>query len=491
MKRTATLLILTALLANLAACGGAPAETPAGDTTAASGETTTAAETDPPLEVKDFGGHVVKIMTRDDSATSIAWNTVDVYAAEENGEAINDAVYRRNVKVEDTYNVKIERHAVKLADHVNTVKNNVMAGDDTYDLILTLVTHSATLSGEGVLNELNALPYLDFTKDCWDSSAMADFAIGGKNYYCMGEVNITDNDATWSTLFNKDLKAKYTAIPDLYELVKSGKWTMDALREYGKMATVDLDSDSVMNWEKDQFGLIDQYEAAVAIFSGAGLRTISVDDKANFTYELDSETNVNALGRIWEFFSDKTFQLNADDHSVTDKWNVLSRGTFKSGRGLFFMVPLSSIRLIRDMEYDFGILPVPKLDEKQAEYCSTIQYNNATAYSIPVTAADPARTALILEALCEGSVDTLTPAYYDITLKRKASRDDASSDMLDLIFAKRCLDPSFAFTSIGTWDHIKNVAKAESNNVVSLEAANHDTFLANAEKIFTTLKELD
>ena len=483
MKRTMTLLILAALLANLAACGGAPSESPAGDTTA-SGETTTAAETDPPLEVKDFGGHVVKVMTRTDTAESISWKNVDVYASEENGDAINDAVFRRNVKLEDTYNFTIERVQVGQADHVNTVKNSVMAGDDEYDLILTIINHQAALSTEGMLHNLNALPYLDFTKSCWDTSAMEDFAIGDRNYYCMGDVNITDNDATWSILFNKDLKAEYTGIPDLYELVKSGKWTIDRLGEYGRMATVDLDGDSTMNWEKDQFGLIDQYESSVAIFSGAGLRTVDVDKDGNFIYQLDSETNVNALNKIWEFFSDKTFQLNADDHNVTDKWNVLSRGTFKSGRGLFLMQPLASVRLVRDMEYDFGILPIPKLDEAQDAYYSTIQYNNATAYSIPVTAADPERTALILEALCEESVDTLTPAYYDITLKRKASRDDDSSDMLDLIFANRCLDPSFAFTSIGTWDHLKNVIKATSNTVVSLEASQHDTFLANIDKIF-------
>ena len=491
MKRTMTLLILAALLANLAACGGAPSETTTGDT-AASADTTTAAETEPPLEVKDFGGHTLKILTRTDTAESISWKNVDVYASEENGDAINDAVFRRNVKIEDTYNITIERVQVTQNDHVNTVKNSVMAGDDEYDLVLTIINNQAALSTEGTLLDLNDLPYFDFTKDCWDSSAMADFSIGDRNYYCMGDVNITDNDATWALYFNKDLKAEYTAIPDLYELTKSGKWTIDRLGEYSRMATVDLDGDSVMNWEKDQFGLIDQYESSVAVFSGAGLRTVEVDKDGKFIYQLDSEKNVNALNKIWEFFSDKSFQLNANDHNdVADKWNVLSRGTFKSGRGLFLMQPLASARLVRDMEYDWGILPIPKLDEAQDKYYSTIQYNNATGYSIPASASDPERTALILEALCEESVDTLTPAYYDITLKRKASRDNDSSDMLDLIFANRCLDPSFAFTSIGTWDHLQNVIKSDSNTVVSLEASQHDTFLANIEKIFSAYDSLD
>ena len=88
-------------------------------------------------------------------------------------------------------------------------------------------------------------------------------------------------------------------------------------------------------------------------------------------------------------------------------------------------------------------------------------------------------------------MDTLTPAYYDITLKRKASRDDDSSDMLDLIFANRCLDPSFAFTAIGTWNHIQNVVKASSNTVVSLEASQHDTFLANIDNIFEAYDALE
>ena len=112
-----------------------------------------------------------------------------------------------------------------------------------------------------------------------------------------------------------------------------------------------------------------------------------------------------------------------------------------------------------------------------------LQAGNATAYSIPTTATDPERTALILEALCEGSTDTLLPAYYETTLIRKASRDTESADMLDLIFENRIIDFSNAFLSIGINSFLINTLKSASNTFTSSEASQRGTFEDNIAKI--------
>ena len=92
MKRTITLLILTALLASLAACGGESAST---DTTASPVDSTTAAPVDPlmPTTVKDFGGESFHILGLSDKAY--------IGAEEMNGSPINDALYKRDQETED------------------------------------------------------------------------------------------------------------------------------------------------------------------------------------------------------------------------------------------------------------------------------------------------------------------------------------------------------------------------------------------------------
>ena len=49
-------------------------------------------------------------------------------------------------------------------------------------------------------------------------------------------------------------------------------------------------------------------------------------------------------------------------------------------------------------------------------------------------------TGAILEALNCESANYVVPAYYDITLKTKTSRDEESAAMLDLIFENRVVD---------------------------------------------------
>lgn len=460
-------------------------ETP--DDNGSTSETTTTASTTAPstLEIKDFGGYTVKVLTRADTGTG-TWFTVDVTSDELNGEAINDAVYMRNQKIEEDYNITIERISEEGTDHVNLVTQAVLSGDDTYDLVLSYLQNQASIASEGYVYDLNSLQSLDLTHPCWDVVGNSCLEVNGKSYFVMGDINITDNDATYSTLFNKEIAAAFPDMPDLYQLVKDGKWTLDKLKEFSIMVTDDVDGNGVMEWDKDRWGLISQYEVGVAMLLGSGQKTVEIGSDGLLSYNLNSEKIVNAFELIYNFFADQSYQLIADAPAyanVTDLWNTLARGGFKAGRALFYIGPTANVRLIRDMEDDFGILPVPKLTEDQDKYYSMLQAGNATAYSIPITAADPERTALILEALCEGSTDTLLPAYYDTTLVRKASRDNESADMLDLIFKNRIIDFSNAFLSIGINSFIINTLKSATNTFASSEASQRGTFEDNIEKI--------
>ena len=60
--------------------------------------------------------------------------------------------------------------------------------------------------------------------------------------------------------------------------------------------------------------------------------------------------------------------------------------------------------------------------------------------AIPITARDPDRTSVIIEALAEESYNTVLPAFYEITLMSRYSRDSESAFMLDIAFAGRRFD---------------------------------------------------
>ena len=85
---------------------------------------------------------------------------------------------------------------------------------------------------------------------------------------------------------------------------------------------------------------------------------------------------------------------------------------------------MRNLSQFRASEVIFGIVPGPKFDETQDRYYTSYSTYNLGVMAVPATAGDPARTGTVLEAMAAASVDTLSPAYYDICLNGKYIRDD-------------------------------------------------------------------
>ncbi|MBQ8578278.1 MAG: hypothetical protein IJ449_10005, partial [Clostridia bacterium] len=96
------------------------------------------------------------------------------------------------------------------------------------------------------------------------------------------------------------------------------------------------------------------------------------------------------------------------------------------------------IESMRGMDTDFGIIPYPKYDEAQENYHTRVCYYFPVV--VPSTNADTDMTGYLLEILNYRSYHDVIPAYYDISLKTKGTRDEASAQMLDLIFSSRVID---------------------------------------------------
>ncbi len=101
---------------------------------------------------------------------------------------------------------------------------------------------------------------------------------------------------------------------------------------------------------------------------------------------------------------------------------------------------VAEFRSYTEMTADFGLLPIPKLEEAQKNYHCTVKMNVTESIAIPKLSSDKVRTSAIVEALSEESHYTLLLAFYDTSLKNKKTRDDDSQDMLDLIFDSKYYD---------------------------------------------------
>ena len=410
---------------------------------AADTENTTEERLSPNLEDADFEGYVFKILIRDRTEPDWTdWNPRDViYNEEQDGDTINDAVYKRNVYLEEKYNFRIEQVLANDNNEVvGDIRKAVGAGDNTFDMAEVPMRNAPAAAQSAYFLNLNDIPNLDLEQTWWDQGANAALSVGGKLYYTSGDILMVNNDTCTGIVFNKDL-LKELQLDDPYPIVKDGKWTMEKLYELCKDASKDLNGDATMTYTDDRYGFIGQRDTLISFLHSSG-EYITQKDENDYPYiTFGSERSYSAMEACFKIMYEGDITHNA--HHLEGKVPGIypvSEEMFMSNRALFMWVRLRIVENLRSMDTDFGILPLPKLDETQSEYYTDVISHTGLVMCIPQTAENPERTGHILEALCAESKYTTMPAYYDITLKTKMARDVDSSDMLDIIFTNRVWD---------------------------------------------------
>ena len=152
-KRLISLLLCVLLLCPAVSCSQ-QTENAASDETATAVSTPSAdspEETEPAPEEpeivednlpdRDYGGFAFNIYTRSNT-THYAFLTEEL-----NGEVLNDAIYERNLKVADRFNVTFTE--TEYSDEV-MAQNNVQSGDDTFSLMNVRCTAADTMAKKGM-----------------------------------------------------------------------------------------------------------------------------------------------------------------------------------------------------------------------------------------------------------------------------------------------------------------------------------------------------
>lgn len=437
-KRMIALLLLAGLL--LAGCGGATVETTAetGTETAAAVEETEVS-LDPMIEAIDCGGRTYTILSRLSDGSNYCYPYHEYLAEEATGEAINDAIFQRNTFLEEKYNLVFSMP--EEADMEGIVKKTVTAGDAIYDLINIPPQQGYNLSVAGMLRNMNNIPHIDITKPYWRASVMENTSTGGRNYFYVGDLNLASLNGVGVVFFNKEL-AQSMQITDLYDTVRDGKWTFDTFTEYCRGVTSDLDGDGVLNG-KDKFGLTVNGFVWQPFFAGTGSRIIDKDEGDIPVLHWDTEENINAISRIVNFVNDRESVILVNqfpEQQTAGGWGQASIDMFSENRALFWIEIIYGVHQLRTMDKDFGILPMPKYDENQDQYASYIHAGWTSGISMPITNTEDDLAGRLIEDLAYQSSITVRPAYYDVTLKGKVSRDNDSGDMLDIIYSNINLD---------------------------------------------------
>ena len=397
----------------------------------------------------------------------------------QNSEPINDAVYQRNSVIKDRYGIEIRM--VTDNNEPSVLKKSVNAGDDTFSAVLIFNNNVPGVVTSNLLIEVSQLPYIDLQKPWWDPGVNA-MSVANKQFLLAGDLLILDNEATNSIIFNKDLMANL-GIDLPYNMAKEGKWTFDAMLEMTKGVEADINGDGKMFYKDDRFSFITFNDTlqAMLIAGGGVLASKDADDIPYMSFAEPKSIAIleKAMDLMYKNSNPGVFNVQsvgAGNGNVT--WMEAYFDTFREDRALFMWIRMRVVEAFRGMDSNFGILPMPKYDEAQANYRSLVNPYTGVMLGVPKTTGDPERTSIILEALSAESKYTLQPAYYDIVLNRKFTRDEESSEMLDIIFTSQVYDIGGVYSFGGVFSDFCSLASKEDRNVMSY----YEKKIGNMEK---------
>ena len=371
----------------------------------------------------DFGGYEFKIFIRDREM-----NNKDFYVESETGDQLNDAAYKRNKKIEERFNVNFKFTLYPYDDwSMSAISKVVRSGDDALDMAAIHGATVFTLSNNDLIldwNENENMRYVDLNAPWWPDGIIKNISSFGKLYGITGDISYTYLDYAGCLLFNKDL-FKNLNIDYPYADVINNKWTLDKFISIVKDGKADLNGDGMITPDADRYGLdiMNAWAYPNEIFYCGGDKMISIGSDGIPELTMYSDRTVNIYEKFFDMMDSGAAQINELDEL---------RNPFKEGRALFYNGALGDIIEYRALDFDIGILPLPKYDENTAKYFIPVNQNTSMIV-VPVTLQNTERTSIIVEALAAEGYNAVIPAYYEISLKTKQARDNESAAMMDYI----------------------------------------------------------
>lgn len=481
-RKRISALILSAVIASasLAACGGSSDSAPGGNVPDVT--TTEAAVTEAETELDslqaralvsddvpelDFSGRQFRIFYQKRYTTDAV-----PFEDQENGDVLNDAVYRRNRAIEERFNAEIIGIEGEEDPMVQTLMSSVQAGEDAYDLFMGHSLYSGKAALAGYFRNWYDLNYVDFTKPWFPQHAIKGLTINDRMFMTMSDMCLSFIANTYCMFFNKGL-AENNGIPDMYQTVSDGKWTIDALSETSKQLYADINGDTKKDKE-DQFGFTsDTNNHPTTWLFSCNVPTVEFHDDGTVTSVFNSERAQTMVTKLRSLFKD-----NEGSYCVSGG----AKDIFENSRALVLSNTLVVAEQFRELDFDYGIIPYPKLDETQ-EYYYTIPGGSVSCMAVPMTISDPDFVGAMTASLCRESWVSVAPAYYDIALKVKGTRDETSIEMLDLIMDGRLVNATFLYDSWNGYAYKVSTLINSNNDLASFTAKNDKSVIKHFEKV--------
>ena len=283
---------------------------------------------------------------------------------------------------------------------------------------------------------------MDFSKPWFPQASIEGLTINDRMYLTVSDLCLSFSSVSYCMFFNKQMIEDYN-LPDIYELVDNGEWTVDKLYDITKDMYRDLNGNSTADID-DQYGFASALtnHTTTWLFS-CKVPTVELHEDGTVKSVFNSERASTLIDKLRKLYNDNPGSYLTAANSA----QASPMSSFMNGYSAILTDSIgASVSQFRDVMFDYGIVPYPKYDEAQDGYY-TIPGGSVSCMAVPKSTVDTELVGAVTAALARESWVSVMPDYYDIALKVKGVRDETSIRMLDIILDGRSVTAPFLYDS--------------------------------------------
>lgn len=419
------------------------------------------------------GDDLPSLNYQNDEISVLNWNAENLEFDVEQitADNVSNAIYDRNGEIERRLNVELkfttEEGDVKhMKPFVALVQRVYDAKTHDFDLIASYSRTEGMLAIQGYLEDLKTIEgsYINLEKPWWPDNVINTVSIADSMYFISGDISPNVLHQMQVLYFNKSLLNQYwntaaegkgftsdrdennkeivsPAARMIYEMAYNGTWTIDELINLTRGADGSgtfKDSGTVPNAEDvdDQYGFTSTGYQIDSFYTGSNLRLIehvSTGEVLIVSPDYGSFKTVKLVDKLGKWFAERNAYADNNENDA----NIWIR-PWNKGKAMFVAQRAHGVKNL-DVEWDYGVMPMPKYDAKQANYY-TCMGNPFTLYGIfkglddlGDRKATLVQMTAILECWASETYRLVTPEVFEVNMQLKYADTQYETDMFEIV----------------------------------------------------------
>lgn len=463
--------IVAALLAMLMVAGSAAGCKPNEEETSTPGESSGEVSTEPTESQAEEGSYPVVDLGGYEFVVADCLRYGDYEIPAEGTSLQWDAFWENKRQVESDLNCTITYNFYDPVSGFDTIFPELMAGEKVSDILFTAFHALGSYINSDMLVDLQEMPGVNLNAKYWNQAITKASTMNGKTWATCNDMQYLDN-RVGGVFYNRTLVNKL-GLTDPYDLVKNDQWTFDKFREMALAATKD-NGDG--NWtDADTYGFVGVNLGVNFYFAGGNRVTNVVDGKMKFTMNTPQALETINFFQKLRWNDGVFFQLPEGENWM--KWHNM----FSEGKSLFLICTISEAEYLREMEDEFGWVPMPK-GPQATSYAAPIEWNSAVM-SILKTNTDLDKTGPVVEALAylgHRIHESAAEELYEILL----NGDEKSKEMHELTLENQVFDVYQTNVVPQIVNCFNEVLEAQNNDPAATIQSNEEAIQISIDNAF-------